>query len=227
MTTTCYRIAVLAMLSLLLSTSISAISNNGFYNLPLFEEDIYHINKSTDGQFINDLRDYPNSQPILKLEDAIAHKGDGSLGFRANSPNSITCSASVNFTVPSTSCQIAATIIAPTSDCAITSISYTITGGPSAPTGTTATDPSGVYQVGSYTINWTITDCDGVDNCIQTVNILDMTAPVLTCPMSLNLQCTTDPIPATYNNFAEFTAGGGGRYINTQEVNNGCEALNH
>ncbi len=185
-------------------------SKSSFGNERIF----YHNNnKSEDGNYFNDLRGYPNASPIFKLKDAVAHKGDGSLSFNThetnNSPNSITCNGNINFSVPSTTCEIAIIIDPPTSDCTITSMSYTISGGPSAPTGTSASDPSGTYEVGSYMINWSITDCDGPTTCMQTVDILDMTAPVLTCPMSLNIDCTTDPVPAAFANFTEFTAAGG------------------
>ncbi len=119
----------------------------------------------------------------------------------------VTCPPNQSFSVSSTLCEATITITGPSSNCAITSLSYTISG-PSTPTGTTPTDPSGTYQVGSYTITWLVTDCDGTSLCIQNILVEDLTTPTMMCP-GTTFQCPGSTIPPIFTDLASFIAGGG------------------
>jgi len=53
---------------------------------------------------------------------------------------------------------------------------------------------SGVYQVGTTSVTWIVTDeCGNSSSCSMTVTVVDNEAPVITCPESLVL-CDTEPV---------------------------------
>ncbi len=66
----------------------------------------------------------------------------------------------------------------------------------------------GQYQ---YTITrtWVATDaCGNSTTCVQTIDVTDTTAPVITCPSNVTLSCF-ETVPSPYMNAMDFVAGGG------------------
>lgn len=58
---------------------------------------------------------------------------------------------------------------------------------------------SGTGCPAGYTINrtWTATDdCGNTSTCLQIITIADNTAPVVTCPANITIQCTASTLPA-------------------------------
>ena len=47
------------------------------------------------------------------------------------------------------------------------------------------------------TRTWTLTDrCGNTDTCVQTINLIDTTSPVITCPGDVNIECSDSTAPA-------------------------------
>ncbi len=62
-----------------------------------------------------------------------------------------------------------------------------------------------------YTITrtWTVSDaCGNTSTCVQTINVEDTTAPVITCPANQTLVCNTDPLPSA-TEITDFLSIGG------------------
>ena len=57
--------------------------------------------------------------------------------------------------------------------------------------GTSSSDASGTYPVGTTTVTWTITDTSGnIKTCTQTVNVVDTQTPTISCPADVEDQIT-------------------------------------
>ena len=71
-----------------------------------------------------------------------------------------------------------------TDNCAVTSLTYALTG---ATTGTGTTLAGVVFNGGVTTVTWTASDAAGnTDICSFTVTVLDAQDPVITCPVAIN-----------------------------------------
>ena len=123
--------------------------------------------------------------------------------FKIAAPELVTCPTPYTGNVSPTTCMTDVTVNAPTSNCAITSMSYTIAG---VTTNLSAPFPSTVFLgslgVSSFTIRWDVVDCLGLRVCNQPVLITDNTAPSLTC-VNIFTPCTVDDEPPypDYNTF--------------------------
>jgi len=57
--------------------------------------------------------------------------------------------------------------------------------------------PPGPYPLGDTVVELTVTDDGGLsDSCEATVTVIDVTAPVITCPADAELECPADTSPA-------------------------------
>src|SRR5207244_6291222 len=55
-----------------------------------------------------------------------------------------------------------------------------------------STVPGSCPNTRVITRTWTATDCAGnSSSCVQTINVVDTTAPVITCPADATVQCNT------------------------------------
>ena len=123
------------------------------------------------------------------------------------SPQTVTCPGSYLNNVSPSTCMVDVVLSLPTSNCAITSVSYTING---VTTNLSAPFPSniniGSFGVGTFGVSWNVEDCDGLRVCNHQVIITDNTAPSITC-LNIFTQCTIDDEPP-YANYSAFIAGG-------------------
>ena len=89
----------------------------------------------------------------------------------------IQCPADITVHVPANSCLADVIIPPPVSDdanCPIISLTNSLTG---------MTDPSGIYAAQILEITWTVEDdCGQMNQCEQTISVLDIVPPTLTCP---------------------------------------------
>lgn len=120
-------------------------------------------------------------------------------------PTVITCPADLTVNAPADSCEATLAVPAPVvvDPCQeIVSITH------NSPYGISATNASGTYPVGSYTVTWTFTDESGNQStCTQLITVLDVAPPVLVCPPDFSVQADFEktyasnvPIPApTYS----------------------------
>src|SRR5207244_6629758 len=115
----------------------------------------------------------------------------------------------------SSSCQQTITVVDTTAPVIICPPDATVQCNPSSePTATgsaTATDncdPAPVITHSDSTVpgtcpntrvitrTWTATDCAGnSSSCVQTINVVDTTAPVISCPPAATVQCNTSTQP--------------------------------
>ena len=83
-----------------------------------------------------------------------------------------------------------------TDNCAVTSLTYTLTG---VTTGTGTTLNGVAFNKGLTTVTWTATDAAGnATTCVYTVNTSDATAPQITCTVSGNQAVNTSSVSCTY-----------------------------
>ena len=74
---------------------------------------------------------------------------------------------------------------------------------------------------GNYVISRTWTDTDGCGNassCVQTITVVDLVAPVITCPASLTIDCTDDNSPTGTGNATAVDACSGVATIISSDV---------
>src|SRR6185436_5921374 len=56
--------------------------------------------------------------------------------------------------------------------------------------------PGSCPQAKTITRTWTATDaCGNRSSCVQTVNVVDTTAPVITCPANVTVECSASSEP--------------------------------
>jgi hypothetical protein len=66
--------------------------------------------------------------------------------------------------------------------------------------------PGACSQEETITRTWTATDASGnSDTCDQIITVVDTTAPVITCPGDVTIECDVDPIPANTGGSATAT----------------------
>ena len=111
----------------------------------------------------------------------------------------VSCPFPVNATLPSIGCEILIDIPEPTSNCMIISITNDFNGMESI--------PEQLFGASSFTITWTVVDCDGEFTCTQFVSIQDQTAPIFVCPSSTIEQCSVDDM-LPFANIDELVSAG-------------------
>jgi hypothetical protein len=137
------------------------------------------------------------------ITDASSNSESCSFTVRVNDqvpPTIINCPANVSQNAPADSCQATVNVPMPVVSDPCQEIVATTH---NSPYGITSSNASGTYPVGNYTIGWVFTDESGNQVfCTQTVSILDITLPTLTCPADFVVQAdfellygTNIPIP--------------------------------
>ncbi len=103
-----------------------------------------------------------------------------------------------------------------TDNVAVTSLTYTLTGATVDNTPKTTLDGQ-VFNYGTTTVTWKATDNTGAsDVCSFQVVVADNTEPELKCPTIATVYECLAEVPATYANYAAFTAAGGSATDNHQ-----------
>jgi gliding motility-associated-like protein len=95
-----------------------------------------------------------------------------------------------------------------TDNCSIPSILFTLSGATISPNNLSTLD--GVtFNYGSTLVTWTATDaCGNKSSCSITINVMDNTPPLISCPQTISVSCS-EQIPAAYATLVQFIAAGG------------------
>jgi hypothetical protein len=105
--------------------------------------------------------------------------------------NTSSCSQVINVTdieLPVITCPPTANLTTDAGICTSSAAAGTATATDNCGIASVLVDNAGPYPVGATTVTWTATDVNGnTSNCTQVINVADSEAPVITCPLTANL----------------------------------------